>query len=263
MDQQPLNNIDTLPDMSLHGNMWSKISRTRTATDTFSASKIAGFKSGDFIGIKMNNSHNQIAFHTVYSLDIYLTELPMDTISLMAEMYMNDVLLDSSPVIIDSLSYDGWHHSGFFFNTLLILYPDSNYYFGVRVYYPNGATIPIAIDTSVFHNFPAESMAIVNDTIREINFVPLIQLTCDPEGIEETKPKEVFHLYPNPVSDILYGEIINGNQVELINVNGMVLQKFKIENGRFKMSLINYPSGIYFIRIYTDDGVAIRKVIKY
>ena len=74
----------------------------------------------------------------------------------------------------------------------------------------------------------------------------------------------MFNVYPNPVNDILYLDFPNDvdlTQIELVNLNGQVVQTFK-EDLR-QLDLSSLESSIYFLRIVGEEGsVSTKKVIK-
>ena len=74
----------------------------------------------------------------------------------------------------------------------------------------------------------------------------------------------LLNVYPNPVNDILYLDFPNDvdlTQIELVNLNGQVVQTFK-EDLR-QLDLSSLESSIYFLRIVDKEGsVSTKKVIK-
>lgn len=74
-----------------------------------------------------------------------------------------------------------------------------------------------------------------------------------------------FNIYPNPTTSLLE---IKGNtmieNVSLIDINGRVLKAFNYENPSLfvKLDLTELTSGIYFLRIKTEQGYTNRKIVK-
>lgn len=74
-----------------------------------------------------------------------------------------------------------------------------------------------------------------------------------------------FNIYPNPTTSLLE---IKGNtmieNVSLIDVNGRVLKAFNYENPSLfvQLDLTELTSGIYFLRIKTEQGYTNRKIVK-
>jgi len=80
-------------------------------------------------------------------------------------------------------------------------------------------------------------------------------------GIEIFEDINNVEVYPNPTSNYL---IIKSpspiKRVELIDFDGKIREQKINEN---LLDISDYPGGLYFIRIYTDNEVIIRKIIKY
>jgi hypothetical protein len=78
-----------------------------------------------------------------------------------------------------------------------------------------------------------------------------------------------MNLYPNPTSDIvtLYVDlnvIKNITTIELLNSKGFELKKISgIQNSsKYKIDLRDYPNGVYYCIIKSDNQVITKKVIK-
>lgn len=72
-------------------------------------------------------------------------------------------------------------------------------------------------------------------------------------------------LFPNPANDRVSFKL-NGNllasSVEIIHMNGSILQKQVIDTmNNFNVAIDRIPGGVYFVRIQTNAGVAIKKLI--
>ncbi len=86
---------------------------------------------------------------------------------------------------------------------------------------------------------------------------------CGLSGIAETQAS-VINIFPNPVQDVLnlkLTKIINNSEpVMLFDITGKQLTSIlPDQNGECKISLNEFPSGVYWIRY----GVAASKVIRY
>lgn len=73
-----------------------------------------------------------------------------------------------------------------------------------------------------------------------------------------------FNVYPNPASSTLYLEIANPlfeeYRFELYNVIGEVLLADEIIGGK-KILQLNYPPGVYFVRLNTSVGSNVKKIV--
>ena len=99
---------------------------------------------------------------------------------------------------------------------------------------------------------------------RFTNKIELIKLY--PNGLDvPTSTTEIafkkpnFHIFPNPVSDQLtieFPEAISG-QIQLINAQGKMMstEDFSFSETH-RMSLLDYPAGLYVVKVMTEQGVA-------
>jgi len=75
-----------------------------------------------------------------------------------------------------------------------------------------------------------------------------------------TKIPEI-NIYPNPTTGIF---IIKGNGIQFIeiaNISGQIVKQVSINNLQFTIDLSNQPKGIYIIKIVTDKGTTVKKVM--
>ncbi|TDH28901.1 T9SS type A sorting domain-containing protein [Segetibacter sp. 3557_3] len=104
-----------------------------------------------------------------------------------------------------------------------------------------------------------------------IDFALLALQNDDQSTVPNVVANKDLILYPNPTSGafaIVLSDLIAGLvTVQVMNVNGSVLQqKVLVVAGSTptlieRMNLDQYPSGTYFIRILTADGVQVGKVV--
>ncbi len=77
---------------------------------------------------------------------------------------------------------------------------------------------------------------------------------------------DLFTVYPNPVSETFTIKLNNSYKhinIELLSMNGKVIQKIKTENSAKKnIDISNLSSGLYLVRIKADKKFSIEKVIK-
>lgn len=73
-----------------------------------------------------------------------------------------------------------------------------------------------------------------------------------------------INLYPNPVVDELYVETnINGSlKVEIYSTSGVKVYSGNLEKGKSSVSLKNLSSGIYLVKVYSDQNVITKQIIK-
>ena len=70
-------------------------------------------------------------------------------------------------------------------------------------------------------------------------------------------------VYPNPTVNIVNVEAEQMSHVEIYDNEGRVLQnRDTYDASHVTLDLSYYPSGIYYIRVHTPNGITIQKVIK-
>ena len=81
-----------------------------------------------------------------------------------------------------------------------------------------------------------------------------------PLGLENILMKDI-KLFPNPAKDeIFISSELQINKVEVYSLTGLLL--LSDNNFNKKISVSTLPQGVYMVKVYTNDGVAIIKVVK-
>ncbi len=85
----------------------------------------------------------------------------------------------------------------------------------------------------------------------------------DVMDVAELNPA-IFEVYPNPFnSDLTIETDEEIDRLELVNVNGQVQNiDYSEQDGSIELRTVNLEKGVYFLRIYTEDGCVVKKVIK-
>ncbi len=259
LDENEFNNTDTIPYIKMYDGMWTQVSRANVPTNTLNINQVTDFQSGDFIGVTLKVPND---WHEIFSISVYISDLWPDSLSITGKIYQNGIPTDSVQFFNSGYSPPYWVSAVFPFSEAEIIFPDSTYYFGVGLNYPIGTNIPIGIDTSSFHNFSAETAAKINNEWSTLNFVPLVKLLCDPEGVNNLKENNQVQVYPNPTSGIVKINVENVHSIELLNSSGIILKKTGNVKKDVEVNLSDFPNGIYFIKIYTNKGMVVKKIIK-
>jgi hypothetical protein len=70
-------------------------------------------------------------------------------------------------------------------------------------------------------------------------------------------------IYPNPTnSDWLFSHTEKIDSVQLIDINGRILQSVKANANVFTLSGSELPSGVYFVKITSDLNFSLQKIVK-
>ena len=95
-------------------------------------------------------------------------------------------------------------------------------------------------------------------------FLPVWQymLTSTVTGI--TSPNVEFlkiKVYPNPTTGIFTIEGKNIKSIVILNIRGQTIKRLLIDNYQLSINLSNQPKGVYMIKIVTDKGTTVKKVV--
>jgi hypothetical protein len=82
-------------------------------------------------------------------------------------------------------------------------------------------------------------------------------------GVEEAPAQDqAFVVYPNPVSDQLALQGEGLRHVSLISLTGAIVYDSDITGNGIVIDTKALPQGLYLLRVCTDDGVKVDKVVK-
>jgi hypothetical protein len=93
-----------------------------------------------------------------------------------------------------------------------------------------------------------------------------VEDACIWVGIEDEELLESMAIFPNPCSSTLtieFNEIAPNTHFSLINANGQKLEYHLLKEARSEFDISELPSGIYVARVWNDDEVMVRKIIKH
>ena len=72
-------------------------------------------------------------------------------------------------------------------------------------------------------------------------------------------------LYPNPTSDNLNIYIENADDydmIKIVNINGELVYEQLVSESLNRVSTANFAKGIYFVQIYSENGIVTEKIVK-
>ena len=84
-------------------------------------------------------------------------------------------------------------------------------------------------------------------------------------GVSGNKNEESRHevrVYPNPTSDLVNIETTEATQIELLDLQGRLLQSFTV-NGLYTLQLSAYSQGTYVLKLQMQEGTQTIKVVKH
>jgi 3',5'-cyclic AMP phosphodiesterase CpdA len=81
-------------------------------------------------------------------------------------------------------------------------------------------------------------------------------------GVNELNNALNISVFPNPASDKLTIECIQNADIQILNLEGQILQRLTTIDQQTTLDLSELSSGIYIIKVKTNMGCAIRKLVK-
>jgi len=137
----------------------------------------------------------------------------------------------------------------------------------------NGSGGPTTGDIKLVENNDAILSGVPAETWLNINFPNIAGGTIDLYGTTDTTPVifsalsapdmhlEGVGLYPNPTTGVVSIKgIATEMNVEIVSINGQQIQYIKNSNNTINLSRLQ--AGVYFMRITTETGFTIKKIIK-
>ena len=81
--------------------------------------------------------------------------------------------------------------------------------------------------------------------------------------IESSFPSKSLMVYPNPVTDLLHIDNLNGyTSYCIMRIDGHIIQTGHFLAGENLITMSGWASGVYLLRLYTKEGVQVVKLVK-
>ncbi|MCG8328189.1 MAG: choice-of-anchor I family protein [Chitinophagales bacterium] len=184
-----------------------------------------------------------------------------------------------SITVVDSNGCEAFDEVGVSFNPL----PEINFPLDTMLCVENpfifdpGMGNSFIINGEVVESFSTEGLevgsydlpvTVINDfdcTI-EVNLAFTIDVCA---GVNDQTLSAIVDLYPNPtsgISTIRISELeISAFTLDMINATGEVLERYQVDQAmsefQQELKLTDKPAGLYFIRIYSQEGTLVRRLI--
>ncbi|MBQ2386261.1 MAG: T9SS type A sorting domain-containing protein [Bacteroidales bacterium] len=100
----------------------------------------------------------------------------------------------------------------------------------------------------LFQSFPAH-----------LYIFPIVEGTV---GLSEVELNSLSYVYPNPAkSEVMLASSVTVDRVEVINVLGQVVFASDVNANSIKVNTSEFATGNYIVKMYTEAGVATKKLI--
>jgi hypothetical protein len=75
-----------------------------------------------------------------------------------------------------------------------------------------------------------------------------------------------FNIYPNPANETVTIDFAtysaNNTLAEVYSIDGKLLQCIPIKQQKTELNISTLPIGVYFVKMKTEKGVAVKKFVK-
>ena len=76
------------------------------------------------------------------------------------------------------------------------------------------------------------------------------------------KATDNISIYPNPANDKLQITGVTSGTVEIINTKGQIVTSLTAADTKTAIDISGLSDGVYIIKIMTDQGIVVKKLIK-
>jgi len=198
---------------------------------------------GEFLHyvIRFENTGTAPATFVVVKVDINDEQFEVNSLQLLSASHPVDVRLNGS--ILEFIFQNIQLESGGHGNILLKMKTKPT----LQV----GNTVDKKANIFFDYNFPIET----NEAETLFQALSVVNPVLD----------NLISIYPNPVKDMVNITIKDNSSIktiELYDVQGRLLQTQLVNNPTSELNMSSRPKGVYFIKIHTDWGVKVDKLIK-
>ena len=85
-------------------------------------------------------------------------------------------------------------------------------------------------------------------------------------GLNQIANDEDFSVFPNPATNLVSISSTSNfsiNNVEMFDINGRIIKSIPLDNlSNVDITISDLSSGVYMMRITTDQGTATKKIVK-
>lgn len=120
---------------------------------------------------------------------------------------------------------------------------------------------------------------IIGNLLAETSYSVYVQSDCEvnnsvwsspttfvtlPNGIDDLENDHHLYIYPNPTSGVITIQHASSHirEIEVSDVFGKLLARIPVNGFQTNLDMSPYDSGVYFVRVSTEQGVVTKRVVK-
>jgi hypothetical protein len=254
-DSNPSDNYRFVPYPDLYDHMWSHASRSFRNNNNYELGATGNLGEGDEFGFTVSTSD----WHQMAYVELYIDDTIPTSVVLNLNIYENGNLIATG---LFGPQYEGYPWIMALIEPWGLFYPDSIYYITAVITNLSGTTVKIGTDTANYHNFGIETISKHNGIWGTLDFVPVMRMVCDPEGVPEHGYLPEVRIYPVPATDLLTSSSKENHNICLSDMSGRIVFNDNTSSDQHQMDVSGFPDGMYIARISFENGAKVfRKVI--
>lgn len=118
-----------------------------------------------------------------------------------------------------------------------------------------------AFDYYRFPDIYRDLFSFINQSPVNNKSIKCLMNDCNTTGVDENISINNIKVYPNPTNGIISVRGTEIRTIEIINIRGQIIKQLSISAEQFTIDITEQPTGIYMIKIVTDKGIFVEKVV--
>ena len=87
-------------------------------------------------------------------------------------------------------------------------------------------------------------------------------VTVGPVDVEEQNADNM-NIYPNPTNGLVNVEVAGMERLTVLNTLGQIIHDQDVSSDKETIDMTEYESGVYMLRMTTEEGVVVRRILKF
>ncbi|MFH0865822.1 MAG: glycosyl hydrolase family 8 [Bacteroidota bacterium] len=81
-------------------------------------------------------------------------------------------------------------------------------------------------------------------------------------GIENIPDNSVIDIFPNPAKNFIQIKASGKSEIEILNIEGQIIKSISADESITTIDISELVSGMYFVKVKSEDGIAVKKFVK-
>lgn len=118
-----------------------------------------------------------------------------------------------------------------------------------------------AFDYYRFPDIYRDLFSFINQSSVNNKSIRCLMNDCNITGIDVNLSVNTIKIYPNPTNGIISVQGKDIHSVVIININGQIIKQLSTSTEQYTIDIREQPTGIYMIKIVTNKGIVLKKVM--